>query len=107
MAHCGAAAAYSTLHASENAYFEWKSVVPHTDAEVRQKFGVEPQGQAQLIVGMLSPAILLDILRDYVIYEPERGTAGQEDPPLPAVPGGAGLPCPASSQGRSPTNGAA
>ena len=38
-----------------------------------QKFGVEPQGQAQLIVGMLSPAILLDILRDYVVYEPERG----------------------------------
>ena len=73
VAHCGAAAAYSTLHAPENAYFEWKSVAPHTDDEVRQKFGVEPQGQDQLIVGMLSPAILLDILRDYVIYEPERG----------------------------------
>ena len=73
VAHCGAAAAYSTLHASENAYFEWKSVAPHTDDEVSQKFGVEPQGQAQLIVGMLSPAILLDILRDYVVYEPERG----------------------------------
>ena len=73
VAHCGAAAAYSTLHAPENAYFEWKSVAPHADDEVRQKFGVEPQGQAQLIVGMLSPATLLDILRDYVIYEPERG----------------------------------
>ena len=73
VAHCGAAAAYSTLHAPENAYFEWKSVAPYTDDEVRQKFGVEPQGQDQLIVGILSPAILLDILRDYVIYEPERG----------------------------------
>ena len=73
VAHCGAAAAYSTLHASENAYFEWKSVAPHTDDEVSQKFGVEPQGQAQLIVGMLAPATLLDILRDYVVYEPERG----------------------------------
>ena len=29
--------------------------------------------QAQLIVGLLSPATLLDILRDYVVYEPERG----------------------------------
>ena len=37
------------------------------------RFGVEPQGQAQLIVGLLSPATLLDILRDYVVYEPERG----------------------------------
>ena len=34
---------------------------------------VEPQGQAQLIVGLLAPATLLDVLRDYVVYEPERG----------------------------------
>ena len=73
VAHCGAAAAYATLSAPENAYFEWKSVLPYTEDEVRQRFGVEPQGQAQLIVGLLSPATLLDVLRDYVVYEPERG----------------------------------
>ena len=73
VAHCGAAAAYATLGAPESAYFEWKSVLPYTEAEVRQRFGVEPQGQAQLIVGLLSPATLLDVLRDYVVYEPERG----------------------------------
>ena len=73
VAHCGSAAAYATLGAPENAYFEWKSVLPYTEDEVRQRFGVEPQGQAQLIVGLLSPATLLDVLRDYVVYEPERG----------------------------------
>ena len=73
VAHCGAAAAYSTLGAPEDAYFEWKSVLPYTNDEVKRKFAVEPQGQAQLIVGMLAPATLLDILRDYVVYEPERG----------------------------------
>ena len=73
VAHCGAAAAYATLSVPENAYFEWKSVLPYTEDEVRQRFGVEPQGQAQLIVGLLSPATLLDVLRDYVVYEPERG----------------------------------
>ena len=73
VAHCGAAAAYATLGAPENAYFEWKSVLPYTEDDVRQRFGVEPQGQAQLIVGLLSPATLLDVLRDYVVYEPERG----------------------------------
>ena len=73
VAHCGAAAAYATLGAPENAYFEWKSMLPYTEDEVRQRFGVEPQGQAQLIVGLLSPATLLDVLRDYVVYEPERG----------------------------------
>ena len=73
VAHCGAAAAYATLSAPENAYMEWKSVQPYSEEEVRQRFGVEPQGQAQLIVGLLSPSALLDILRDYVVYDPERG----------------------------------
>ena len=73
VAHCGAAAAYAALGAPENAYVEWKSVLPYSEDEVRRRFGVEPRGQAQLIVGLLAPATLLDILRDYVIYEPERG----------------------------------
>ena len=73
VAHCGPAAAYATLGAPENAYFEWKSVLPYTEDEVQQRFRVEPQGQAQLIVGLLSPATLLDVLRDYVVYEPQRG----------------------------------
>ncbi len=73
VAHCGAAAAYAGLGAPENAYFEWKSLLPYSEDEVRMRFGTEPQGQAQLIVGLLSPVTLLDILRDYVVYEPERG----------------------------------
>ena len=73
VAHCGAAAVFAALGAPENAYVEWKSTLPYSEEEVRQRFGVEPQGQAQLIVGLLSPATLLDILRDFVIFEPERG----------------------------------
>ena len=73
VAHCGAAAVYAAPGAPENAYFEWKAITPYSEDEVRHRFGVEPQGQAQLIVGLLSPATLLDVLRDYVVYEPERG----------------------------------
>ena len=73
VAHCGAAAAYAMLGAPENAYVEWKSVLPYSEAEARQRFGVEPKGQARLIVGLLAPATLLDILRDYVVYEPQAG----------------------------------
>ena len=73
IAHCGAAAVYAAPGTPENAYFEWKSVMPYSEDEVRHHFGIEPQGQAQLIVGLLSPATLLDVLRDYVVYEPERG----------------------------------
>ena len=73
VAHCGAAAVYAAPGAPESAYFEWKSVLPYSEDEARRRFEVEPQGQAQLIVGLLSPGTLLDILRDYVVYEPERG----------------------------------
>ena len=73
VAHCGAAAAYAGFRAPENAYFEWKSVLPHTDEEVRRRFGVEPEGQARLIVGLLSPSTLLDVLRNYVVYELDQG----------------------------------
>ena len=73
VAHCGAAAVHAAGGAPENAYFEWKSVLPYSEDDVREHFGVEPLGQAQLIVGLLSPANLLDILRDYVVYEPEQG----------------------------------
>ena len=73
VAHCGAGAAFSSLYAPENVYSEWKSVLPYTEREVRDRFGVEPQGQARLIVGLLSPATLLDILRDYVVYELDNG----------------------------------
>ena len=73
VAHCGAAAVYAAPGSPESAYFEWKSILPYSEDEVRRRFGVEPQGQAQLIVGLLSPGTLLDILRDYVVYEPERG----------------------------------
>ena len=73
VAHCGAAAVYAGVGAGENAYVAWKSVLPYSEDEVRHRFGEEPQGQAQLIVGLLAPATLLDVLRDYVVYEPERG----------------------------------
>ena len=49
-------------------------MLPYTEDEVRQRFHVEPKGQAQLIVGLLAPATLLDVLRDYVVYEQKRGS---------------------------------
>lgn len=73
VAICGADAAYAGIGAPENVYAGWKSVEPYTEASVREQFGVEAKGQAQLIVGLLSPATLLEILRDFVVFEPERG----------------------------------
>ena len=71
---------YATYSAPENAYVEWKSVLPYSDDDVRQEYGLEPRGQSQLIIGLLSAATLLDILRDYVVYEPERGRVVKKVP---------------------------
>lgn len=71
--HCGAEAAFAPFGAMEGQYVEWKTVLPYREDEVQDRFGVEPKGQAQLIVGLLAPATLLDILRDFVIYEPHKG----------------------------------
>ena len=72
VAHCGVGAAYAAMGAPENAYAEWKSMLPYTESDL-QGWGFEPQGQAQLIAGLLAPSTLLDILRDYVVYEPDKG----------------------------------
>ncbi len=78
--HCGLRAVFSSIGAPESAYFEWKSVLPYSDDEVRQRFGVEPTGQAQITAGLLNPTTLLDILRDFVVYEPEHGRVVKKPP---------------------------
>ena len=105
--HCGASAAYAATGAPENAYFQWKSVAPYTEDEVRDRLGVEPQGQAQLIVGMLAPATLLDILRDFVVYEPEQGRVVKEAAPATSSTGRSSRPCGASCRIPRPRSGAA
>ena len=73
IACCGADAAFAALGAPENAYAGWKSILPFTESEFKRHFAVPPEGQARLIVGLLHPPTLLDILRDYVVYEHSGG----------------------------------
>lgn len=69
VALCGAAAAFAPIGAPENAYVEWRSLEPFSAPDVEQRFGVTPEGQVRLIVGLLRPATLLDVLRDFVVFE--------------------------------------
>ena len=73
VALCGADAAFGALSAPENAYAGWKSIEPFTEPEFERRLGTPPEGQARLIAGLLNPPVLLDILRDYVVFEHERG----------------------------------
>ena len=73
VAHCGADAAFGALGAPENAYAGWKSIEPLTDEEFERRYGEPAEGQARLIGGLLNPSVLLDILRDFTVFQPERG----------------------------------
>lgn len=73
VAHCGASAAFAPVGAPENAYVGWKSIDPFTPTEFEKRLGVPAEGQARLIAGLLRPATLLDVLRDFVVFELEEG----------------------------------
>ena len=73
VAHCGADAAFGAVGAPENAYAGWKSIEPFTEREFERRLGTPPEGQARLIAGLFTPPVLLDILRDYAVFEHERG----------------------------------
>jgi len=71
--HCGAEAVYAPFGAPDTHYVEWKSVRPFVRNQIQDRFGVPPKGQAQLIIGLLAPSTLLDILRDFVVYDHQGG----------------------------------
>ena len=73
LAHCGADATFGALGAPENAYAGWKSIEPFPEREFERRLGTPPEGQARLIAGLLNPPVLLDILRNFVVFEHERG----------------------------------
>ena len=73
VSHCGADAAFGVLGAPENAYAGWTSIQPFSEAEFEHRLGTPPEGQARLIGGLLNHPVLLDILRDFVVFEHERG----------------------------------
>ena len=90
VAHCGAAAAYATLGAPENAYVEWKSVLPNTDAEVRQRFGVEPEGPGTVDPGAAGAGNAAGHPARLRGLRAAGRQAGEEAAALSAVPRGAG-----------------
>jgi type I restriction enzyme R subunit len=74
----GKQAAYGPIGAYDNEYAEWKAYDPLADARqaeaaARERYGALAEGQGQLLIGLLAPAVLLDVLRDYVAFELEDG----------------------------------
>jgi len=71
VATCGVLARHGTIGASVNHYAKWSEAYPFTKEEIERKLteGRKPLEQEILIAGMLSKSHLLDLLKNYVIYE--------------------------------------
>jgi type I restriction enzyme R subunit len=64
---CGTLARHGTIGANVNHYARWSEAYPLT--EDKMNGGRKPREQEILIAGMLSKSHVLDLLKNYVIYE--------------------------------------
>lgn len=74
VATCGQAAVYGTVTTPHRFYAEWKTLWPTSEAEFTKAHGHAPSAQETLFEGMLAPANLLDILRNFVVFERDAAT---------------------------------
>jgi type I restriction enzyme R subunit len=74
VATCGQAAFYGTVTTPHRHYAEWKTLWPTSEADFLKAHGHAPSAQETLFEGMLAPANLLDILRNFVVFERDATT---------------------------------
>jgi len=74
VATCGQAAVYGTTTTPPRFYAEWKSAWPRTDAELERHLGHSPTPQELLLHGLLTPQALLDVIRNFVVFERDADT---------------------------------
>ena len=72
---CGERAVYGTVGTRERFFLEWKQPYPLTVEELAGKLGRSPTPQDILLYGLLEPRNLLDIVRNFVVFEVEGGRA--------------------------------
>jgi len=77
IAACGQGAYYGTVTTPGRWYAQWKSTHPlpadRLAALIREKCRRDPQPQDTLLAGMLAPANLLDLVRNFIAFETENG----------------------------------
>jgi len=74
---CCYAARVATFGAGLQHYVEWKDTAPFTENEVLAEIGRPGstlRSQEKLVAGMLRPAHLLDILRNFILFTTDSGT---------------------------------
>ena len=72
VAACGLRAAYGTVGTPQRFFAEWKTPYPSLEEEVAAALGKKPTPQDVALWGLFQPANLLDIVRNFVIYENDK-----------------------------------
>ena len=70
---CGERSVYGTVGTPERFFLEWKQPYPLTVEGLAGKLGRTPTPQDILLYGLLEPRNLLDIVRNFVVFEVEGG----------------------------------
>ena len=73
VATCGEHAVYSTVGTPQRFFYEWPTTFPREKTDLERELGRTFTAQDTLIAGMLTPAALLDIVRNFVVFETENG----------------------------------
>ena len=75
IATCGERAVYGTVGTPERFFLEWKEPYPLSVAQLGAHLGRAPAPQDILLYGLLAPRNLLDVMRNFVVFEIEGGRA--------------------------------
>ena len=70
---CGERAVYGTVGTPPRFFLEWKVPYPLSVKQLGEKLGRKPTPQDILLVGVLEPRNLLDVVRNFVVFEVDGG----------------------------------
>ena len=74
VATCGEAAVYGTVTTPHRFYAEWKTSWPMEKDALRALLGRESKPQDVALAGLLAPKNLLDLIRNFVVFERDAAT---------------------------------
>lgn len=74
VATCGQMAVYGTVTTPYRHYAEWKTPWPMKMDDLREILGREPNRQDVTLAGLFSPENLLDIIRNFIVFEWDSAT---------------------------------
>ncbi len=70
---CGERAVYGTVGTPARFFLEWKEPYPRSVKQLGERLGRKPTPQDILLYGLLEPGNLLDIVRNFVVFEVDGG----------------------------------